>query len=97
MFIPFAILCQHSPLFSKIEYFHTEINIVQFVFMQLAKLLHLHRLSIMHHQVRMRCHLLWTSSFMCQRTVIKSVPTLKAAIAVLVSVVIDCLLMENPV
>ena len=34
---------------------------------------------------------------MCQQTVNKSAPTLKAAIAVLVSVVIDCLLMENPV
>ena len=65
--------------------------------MQLAKLLHLHRLSIIHHLVRMRFHLLWTSSFMCQRIVIKSAPTLKAAIAVLVSVVIDCLPMENPV
>ena len=51
----------------------------------------------MHHLVRMRSHLLWTSSFMCQQTVNKSAPTLKAAIAVLVSVVIDCLLMENPV
>jgi len=97
MFTPFAIIYQHSPLFSKIEYFHTEINIIQFVFMQLAKLLHLYRLSIMHHQVRMCFHLLWTSSFMCQRIVIKSAPTLKAAIAVLVSVVIDCLPMENPV
>ena len=65
--------------------------------MQLAKLLHLHRLSIMHHLVRMRFHLLWTFSFMCQQIVNKSAPTPKAAIAVLVSVVIDCLLMENPV
>ena len=45
----------------------------------------------------MRFHLLWTFSSMCQRIVIKSAPTLKAAIAVLVSVVIDCPLMENPV
>ena len=34
---------------------------------------------------------------MCQQIVNKSAPTPKAAIAVLVSVVIDCLLMENPV